>query len=96
MFRQSDNGVVIGNGRSGVRLSRIDQAAGFGYPTLIEVRAGPFSGSIIDVVGDYCTFLVQLESLYSQLSGQAALRGDESFSLSLTGGAGAQSMCLSL
>ncbi len=86
MFDESDVGVVIADGLSGVRLSCLGEANELGYPTLIDVRAGPFSGSVRDdTVGDYSTFLEQLESLYSQLSGTATLGSYEGFSLSLIG-----------
>ena len=89
MFDDDDDGVVIADGRSGVRLSRAGEANKLGYPTLIEVRAGPFAGSVRDdTVGDYSMFLEQLESLYSRLSGTAALGSYEGFSLSLVGGGG--------
>ena len=89
MFDDSVDGVVITDGRSGVRLIRVGAANELGYPTLIEVQAGPFAGSIRDcTVGDYSTFLEQLESLYSRLSGTAALGSYEGFSLSLVGDRG--------
>jgi hypothetical protein len=89
MFDESGSGVVIANGRSGVRLSRVLEANELGYPTLIEVQAGPFTGCVRDdSVGDYSTFLEQLESLYSRLSGTATLGSYEGFSLSLVGGGG--------
>ena len=89
MFDESDTGVVIADGRSGVRLSRVREAEELGYPTLIEVRAGPFAGSVRDdSVSDYSTFLEQLESLYSRLSGTATLVSYEGFSLSLVGSGG--------
>jgi len=89
MFDESDSGVVIADGRSGVRLSRSHEASELGYPTLIEVRAGPFTGSVYDdSVGDYSRFLEQLESLYSRLSGTATLGSNEGFRLSLVGRGG--------
>jgi hypothetical protein len=89
MFDEPDVGVVIADGRSGVRLIRVGEANELGYPTLIDVRAGPFSGSVREYgVGDYSTFLEQLESLYSQLSGTATLVSLEGFTLSLVGGGG--------
>ncbi len=88
-FAESDVGVVIADGRSGVRLSCLGEANELGYPTLIEVQAGPFAGSVRDdTVGDYSTFLEQLESLYSRLSGTATLGSYEGFSLLLVGSSG--------
>jgi hypothetical protein len=86
MFDDCDAGVAIANGRSGVRLSRVGEANEFGYPTLIEVRAGPFTGAVRDcTVGDYSIFLEHLESLHSRLVGAATLGSFEGFNLSLTG-----------
>jgi hypothetical protein len=44
MFNDTEIGVVIGDGRSSIRLSRLADANELGYPTLIEVQAGPFHG----------------------------------------------------
>jgi hypothetical protein len=86
MFNDTDIGVVIGDGRSSIRLSRVADANELGYPTLIEVQAGPFRGAIRDdTVGDYSGFLEQLESLYNRLSGTATLSSYEGFRLSLEG-----------
>jgi len=82
MFDELDTGVVIADGRCGVRLSRAGDANVLGYPTLIEVRAGPFVGAVRDdTVGDYAAFLAQLELLYDRLSGEASLRSDDGFRL---------------
>jgi hypothetical protein len=89
MFDDTDDGVVIADGRSGVRLCCVGKANELGYPTLIEVQAGPFTGSVRDdTVGNYSTFLEQLESLYNQLSGTAELGSYEGFRLALVGGGG--------
>jgi len=86
MFDHCDVGVVIADGRSGVRLSRVGEANELGYPTLIEIKAGPFTGAVRDyTVGDYSVFLEQLESLYSRLVGTARLGSYEGFKLSLVG-----------
>jgi hypothetical protein len=86
MFNDTEIGVVIGDGRSSIRLSRLADANELGYPTLIEVQAGPFHGAIKDdTVGDYSAFLEQLESLYNRLSGAATLSSYEGFRLSLKG-----------
>jgi hypothetical protein len=71
MFDQCDVGVMIADGRSGVRLSRVGEANELGYPTLIDVQAGPFNGAVRDyTVGDYSGFLEQFESLYAGLQEQ--------------------------
>ena len=87
LFDDPENGVVIADARSGLRLSRVGEANEVGYPTLIEVRAGPFSGSIRDdTVGGFRIFIEQLKILYKTLSGEAFLKSFEGFSLSMTGG----------
>jgi hypothetical protein len=87
MFDDLDAGVVIADGRCGLRLTRVGKV-GLSYPTLIEVRAGPFSGAVRDdTVGDYALFPEQLEALYQQLTGTAKLSSYEGFELSLEGGA---------
>lgn len=89
MFDDLDTGVVIADGRCGVRLTRAGEANELGYPTLIEVQAGPFTGAIRDdTVGSYSVFLRELESLYHQLTGSAQLGSYEGFSLSLVGRGG--------
>jgi hypothetical protein len=86
MFEDAETGVVIADQRCGVRLTRAGEANELGYPTLIEVRAGPFTGVVRDdTVGDYSLFLQQLESFYQQLSGTAKLGSYEGFSFILTG-----------
>ena len=89
MFDDPGTGVVIADGRSGLRLSRVREANEAGYPTLIEVRAGPFTGTVMDeTVWDYATFLEQLEALYATLAGTATLGSYEGFNLSLVGARG--------
>jgi hypothetical protein len=83
---RSDDGVLISNGRSGVRLNRAGPPNELGYPTLIDVRAGPFSGSVRDdTTGCYGTFRAQLAKLYDSLSGNAKLGSYEGFELVLIG-----------
>ena len=87
LFNDPENGVVIADERSGLRLCRVGEANELGYPTLIEVRAGPFSGSIRDdTVGGFPKFIRQLETLYETLAGAAELNSYEGFRLSMTGG----------
>ncbi len=86
LFDGPETGVVIADGRSGLRLSCVGEANELEYPTLINVRAGPFSGSIIDdTVTGFLTFVKQLENLYETLSGTAKLNSYEGFRLSMTG-----------
>jgi hypothetical protein len=83
------SGVLIGDSRSSVRLSRAGEPNELGYPTLIDVHAGPFRGAITDNHLDYGRFLAQLNALYKSLSGAANLRSYEGFELDLIGtGAG--------
>jgi hypothetical protein len=82
-----ETGVVIADERSGLRLCRVGEANELGYPTLIEVRAGPFSGSIRDdTVTGFQRFVGQLETRYETLSGTAELNSHKGFRLSMTGG----------
>ena len=86
MFDESDSGVIIADGRCGVRLIRVGDPNELGCPTQIDVQAGPFVGSVRDdTVGPYSRFDKQLIALYDQLSGTATLTGYEGFSLVLTG-----------
>jgi hypothetical protein len=80
------DGVLIGDHRCSVRLNRVGAQTEVGVPTLINIQAGPFSGSIRDdTVGSYSGFLEQLKELHSKLSGIAKLGSYEGFSLTLTG-----------
>jgi hypothetical protein len=87
VFNEYENSVVIANGRSGVRLARAGDPTELGYPTLIDVRAGPFAGSIQDAtVGSYAAFKKDLAALYAALTGAARLGSLEGlFNLDLTG-----------
>lgn len=89
MFADSGTRVVIANGRFGLRLSCVGEETELGYPTLIEVQAGPFTGSVMDeTVWNYAIFLQQLETLYRTLAGTATLGSYEGFSLSMVGAGG--------
>ena len=80
LFNGPQTGVVISDGRSGLRLSRVGEANELEYLTLINVRAGPFSGSITDdTVTGFLTFVEQLENLYETLSGTAKLNSYKGF-----------------
>jgi hypothetical protein len=84
MFEGQVSGVVIAGSRFGVRLSRVGPP-NLGHPTLIDVHAGRFVGSVRDdVVYDYRTFREELGVIYDQLTGTATL-GGEVFNLALVG-----------
>jgi hypothetical protein len=84
MTDQSD-GVLISDGRSSIRLTQDGQPNELGYPTIIDVRAGPFQGSVRDNLGDYGSFRTQLVDLHASLRGVAKLGGYEGFELDVTG-----------
>jgi hypothetical protein len=87
LFDAPETGGVIADQRSGLRLCRLGEANELGYPTLIEVRAGPFSGRVRDdTVTGFQRFIRQLETLYETLSGTAELNSYEGFRLCMTGG----------
>jgi hypothetical protein len=84
MAEESD-GVLISDGRSGVRLTRGGEPNELGYPTIIDVRAGPFQGSVLDNLLDYGSFRTQLVELHASLRGVAKLSSYEGFELDVTG-----------
>jgi hypothetical protein len=85
MFNDPESGVVIAGGRSGLRLHCVGEPDDVGCPTLIEARAGPFSGAVRDdTVGPYAEFRRHLKDMYDTLSGTATLRSDDGFELVLT------------
>jgi hypothetical protein len=79
------DGVLISDGRSSIRLTRDGQPNELGYPTIIDVRAGPFQGSVRDNLGDYGAFRTQLVDLHASLRGVARLGSYEGFELDVTG-----------
>jgi hypothetical protein len=81
----SDGGVLITDGRCSVRLVRAGWPNELGYPTIIDVRAGPFQGSVLDETVGYGSFREQLDALYENLSGDAKLGSYEGFELNLVG-----------
>jgi len=81
----SDGGVLISDGRSSVRLTRMDKPNELGHPTLIEAQAGPFRGSVRDDTVYFGNFRSQLTKLYDTLSGDAKLASYEGFELDLIG-----------
>ena len=82
---RTEGGVLISDGRSGVRLTRAGQPNELGYPTLIDVRGGPFYGSVRDDTVCYDGFRANLARLYETLSGEAILGSLEGFELRLVG-----------
>ncbi len=84
MTERSD-GVLISSGRSSIRLTRGGEPNELGYPTVIDVRAGPFQGAVQDNLLDYGIFRTQLAELYASLRGDAKLGSYEGFKLDLIG-----------
>src|SRR5882762_3807787 len=82
---ERDGGVLISNGRSSVRLSRAGPPNELGYPTIIDVRAGPFQGSVLDETVGFGGFREQLATLYERLKGEAKLGSYEGFELNIIG-----------
>ena len=75
LFRDSETGGVIANGRCGVRLSRLGEADVLGFPSEIEVRAGPFSGAVLDDGLPFSPrFVAQIEAFHATLRGEAEIR----------------------
>lgn len=82
---EASDGVLISSGRSSIRLTRAGQPNELGYPTIIDVRAGPFQGAVHDNLLDYGNFRTQLAELYANLRGEAKLGSYEAFQLTLIG-----------
>jgi hypothetical protein len=88
-------GVRISDGRFSVRLSRAGPAIELGYPTIIDLRAGPFQGSVLDETVGFGGFREQLVTLYERLKGDAKLGSYEGFELNITGnGRGGIEVCV--
>lgn len=86
MFDDGERGVIIADGRCGVRLRVLGQASESWYPIAIEVRAGPFSGSFLDeAYGGFQQFAAGLPDLYNSLRGEAIFGQCEKLSLRLVG-----------
>ncbi len=85
----NDGGVLISNGRSSVRLTRvgepIDSGYELGYPLLYDVKAGPFSGSVRSETVRLENFRAQLGQLYATLVGSAILESYNGSGLDLIG-----------
>jgi hypothetical protein len=82
---ERDGGVLISDGRSSVRLSRAGPPNELGYPTIIDVRPGPFQGSVLDETVGFGGFREQLATLYERLKGEAKLGSYEGFELNIIG-----------
>lgn len=77
MFGSEEGGVVIAGPGAGLRLSRGGEANWFGYPTLLDVRAGPLAGSYMeDSVGPFAEFRNALVRMRDSVSGSASLTSD--------------------
>jgi hypothetical protein len=81
-----NEGVFINDGRSSIRLTRNGQPNELGYPTVIDVRAGPFQGAVQDHLLDYGSFRAQLVELHASLQGVAKLGSYEGNELQIIGG----------
>jgi hypothetical protein len=82
---EASDGVLISGGRSSIRLTKAGPPNELGYPTIIDVRAGPFQGAVQDNLLDYGNFRTQLAELYANLRGEAKLGSYEGFQLNLVG-----------
>jgi hypothetical protein len=83
MTAEIEDSVVFSDGRSSVALTPAG-APSLGFPTKIDLVAGPFRGSIVDDTIGYEQFYRELVDLYKSLSGTARLSSYEHFSLKLT------------
>jgi len=80
-----NQGIFINDGRSSIRLTRNGPANELGYPTVIDVRAGPFQGAVLDNLLDYGDFRAQLIELDAGLQGVAKLGSYEGNELEIIG-----------
>jgi hypothetical protein len=73
MVKKEIEEVFIGNGEYNVRLKPAGIKDAVGYPTFIDVKAGPFSGTLQIMVDDgvYSRLSQQLVILYDGLCGSA-------------------------
>jgi hypothetical protein len=86
LFDDGQAGVVVADGRCGVRLRVLGPPVRCWQPLLVEVRAGPFSGDILDnVYVGFQHFAIELAALYASLTGEASLGGEDKFCLKLVG-----------
>jgi len=86
MFPNPEDGVVIGDGRCGVRLKSAGNPEEWGWPTIIDVRAGPFVGTLLDSISSFPSFRQNLATMHERLDGTAHLGSDEGFSLDIAAG----------
>ena len=66
-------GVLIGNGRCWILLTKHGPANELGYPAIIDVRAGPFQGAVLDETIGIERFRTELTALNEALKGEAKL-----------------------
>jgi hypothetical protein len=84
MIFEIEHSVATGDGRSGVTLASAG-APCRGFPTKIDLAAGPLRGIIVDdTAGSYERLQRQLADLYTSFSGPGRLRSDNHSSLELT------------
>jgi len=79
------SGILISDGLSSVRLTRNGKPRELGYPTIIEVHAGPFQGAVADELLDYGDFRTQLKAIHISLRGVAKLGSYEGNEIELVG-----------
>ena len=85
MFDDGLEGVVLGEGRFAVRLRRTGDPNELGYATIIDIRAGPFAGSLECIVCDIGQFIEQLRAIHATLTGEASLHSYDLFKFKLSG-----------
>ena len=86
MFDDGEGGVIVADGRSGVRLRILGPAVDSWRPMHVDVRAGAFSGGVRDETHvNLQRFADELAALYASLSGEASFGGEEKFNLNLVG-----------
>jgi hypothetical protein len=79
MIFEIEHGIATGDGRSGVTLAPAG-ASSLGFPTKIDVIAGPLRGIVADDTTGSCERLQrQLVDLYTWFSGPGPLRSGRSF-----------------
>jgi len=78
-------GVLIGYDRFSVRLTKHSPANELGYPAIIDVRAGPFQGAVLDETIGIERFRIELIALNAALKGEAKLYSYEGLDVVLVG-----------
>jgi hypothetical protein len=75
MMNKEAEGILFSDGQSSIRLRRAGRNDVTGYPTWLDIKAGPFSGTLQITVDDwvYKHFSQQLALLNDRLSGSAQM-----------------------